>query len=171
MYLWNVKTTGSDSSSGKSRYIVVASTRMEDAVAKAKMFDSTGDERVSSAKMIGSIPAIMESSTLAKLIVYYVIASYKYPSSPYGSNTSRVPTGFLDRIDPAISTALGSSLTTGSMPSDIGDAVDSARIGLFVAVSTDDISDISEVISSQIFDGQIPPEDISIKELSKVDVL
>lgn len=171
MYLWKVRTIVANIQSGgtnRFRHIITNSKRAEDAYARARVMDLSTDESLQEVTLLGSIPSIAESTPYHKPIVYYVVVSYLFPAAPENSNIRRVPSGFDQLIDKTIASKIGLEEKLGPLPVGPDEPVDTSKLAMLVALSAEDIEQARMLISTEIFQGAVPSEDIYVLTMYRV---
>lgn len=172
MYAWIVKTLAPLKAvdiSTHVKYIITHSNRAEDAYDKARNVGSFDSETLLEVELLGCLPGIVETTIGFKPQIFYVAVSYMFPRSGPGSMvTRRVPTGFIEKIDLELGKRLGVANPLGALSVSPRDAVDVSKIGVLLALSSDDPEEVRQVVSSHIFSGEVSPDSIFVLHMSKI---
>jgi hypothetical protein len=171
MYLWKIVTIVANEQTGgsnKTRYVIVSSNRAEDAYSRARLLDLSNNESLKGVDLLGSLPSVSESTAFVKTSIYIVKASYVFPTSPSGSSTRLVPSDLLNAIDTKIGERLGLDDKLGPIATDPSDPVDTSVISLLIGLSDDDVDQVSQVISSFVFRGLVPRENIIVLNMRRI---
>ncbi|MCE5191866.1 MAG: hypothetical protein LLG08_08940, partial [Actinomycetia bacterium] len=84
MYLWKIRYVVRDSMVDfiKTRWIITARSRLEDADYRARTIADDANELVTSHELLGYLPSISETTSSLRPRVYYTLVSYILPAEP-----------------------------------------------------------------------------------------
>jgi hypothetical protein len=170
MFLWRLKIVSvgdQDQTVSSLKYVITNSNSADDARSKVKQINVGSEDFIREILLIGKIPSISESGPFIRMIVVFVKASYRFPNL---SNTSFMPTGYVENIDQKLATGLGIEEKLGPITPDFDSPVDIGSVAAIIATTTEELDQMAMIISSQIFNGQIPSENITITEMRKVAI-
>lgn len=168
MYLWKIRYIVRDATIDfiRTRWIITARSRLEDADYRARQISDDTDELVTSHELLGYLPSVGETTSSLRPKVYYAMVSYTLPAEPQASeNTRRVLSECFSAIDPAIGAKIGITDRIGPIATGPEDALDVAKIGLVLGLANQDVGQAKEVIRTHVFKGEVEYEDINILKL------
>jgi hypothetical protein len=168
MYVWRVDTLlTSGIFEGKTvpALTVTSTPNFEDASSLASNMVGI----VKEINLLGFIPGIAPTITSGvKISIMYGAVMYKFPRTKDGSGyfvgPRKIITDWNERIDLEVGKAWKPELTIGPLPPQAGDPPEVGRLAALAALVSGQsmTQEFIEVISSEVFRGEVPTEDIRL---------